>query len=136
MENIQKMWKGGPGRMQDRKEVGKIIAELRKEKGLRQKDLSIILNMSPSNISNYESGAYWPDLDTICQMADFFNVTTDYLLGRTEYRCPPDVLDKYTASDYIIHNILNSLLSLDSGSLDAVVKYVDYLKTQNLPKPK
>lgn len=130
------MWKGGPGRMQDRKEVGKIIAELRKEKGLRQKDLSIILNMSPSNISNYESGAYWPDLDTICQMADFFNVTTDYLLGRTEYRCPPDVLDKYTASDYIIHNILNSLLSLDSGSLDAVVKYVDYLKTQNLPKPK
>lgn len=122
--------------MQDRKEVGKIIAELRKEKGLRQKDLSIILNMSPSNISNYESGAYWPDLDTICQMADFFNVTTDYLLGRTEYRCPPDVLDKYTASDYIIHNILNSLLSLDSGSLDAVVKYVDYLKTQNLPKPK
>lgn len=120
--------------MQDKKEVGKIIAELRKEKGLRQKDLSIILNMSPSNISNYESGAYWPDLGTVCQMADLFNVTTDYILGRTEYRCPPEILDKYASPDYIISNIVNSLLHLNSGSLEAVEKYVDYLKTLNQQK--
>jgi transcriptional regulator with XRE-family HTH domain len=123
-------------KMRDKKEVGKIIAELRREKGLRQKDLSKILNMSPSNISNYESGAYWPDMNTICKMADYFNVTTDYLLGRTSYRCPPEILDQYAASDYAIHNIVNTLLYLDSGSLDAVIKYVNYLKTQNLQKTK
>lgn len=110
------------------KEIGAIIAELRREKGLLQKDLSDILNMSPSNISNYENGAYWPDLDTICKLADFFQVTTDYLLGRSEYRCPPETLNQYISSDYTVHNIVNTLLSLDSGSLDAVVKYVDYLK--------
>lgn len=120
--------------MMDRTKVGKIIMELRKEKGLRQKDLSILLNMSPSNISNYENGSYWPDLDTICEMADYFNVTTDYILGRTDYRCPPEILDKYATPDYTIHNIVNTLLVLDSGSLDAVVKYVDFLKTKNLPK--
>lgn len=110
------------------REVGKIIVKLRMEKGLRQKDLSEILSMSPSNISNYENDEYWLDLDTICQLADYFNVTTDYLLGRTEYRCPPEILNKYISTDYTIHNIVNTLLTLDSASLNAALKYVDYLK--------
>ena len=110
------------------KEVGKTIAELRTEKGLRQKDLSNILSLSPSSISNYETGAYWPDLSTLCEMADYFNVTTDYLLGRTGDRCPPEVLDKYGTKDYAIHNIVNTLLTLDSASVDAALKYVNYLK--------
>lgn len=110
------------------REVGKTIAKLRMEKGIRQKDLSEVLSMSPSNISNYENGAYWPDLNTICRMADYFDVTTDYLLGRTDYRCPPEVLSQYVTTDYTVHNIVNTLLSLDAVSLSAAVKYVNYLK--------
>lgn len=120
------------------REVGKTIAQLRMEKGLRQKDLSNILSLSPSSISNYETNAYWPDLGTLCKIADYFNVTTDYLLGRTEYRCPPDILDKYVTKDYAVNNIVNTLLTLDSASVDAVLKYVDYLKanhSQTAEKP-
>ncbi len=113
------------------REVGKTIAQLRMEKGLRQKDLSDILSLSPSSISNYETGAYWPDLSTLCEIADYFNVTTDYLLGRTEYRCPPEILDKYVTKDYAINSIVNTLLSLDSASVDAVLKYADYLKANH-----
>lgn len=113
------------------REVGKTIAQLRMEKGLRQKDLSNILSLSPSSISNYETGAYWPDLSTLCEIADYFNVTTDYLLGRTDYRCSPEILDKYVTKDYAVHNIVNTLLTLDSASVDAVLKYVDYLKANH-----
>ncbi len=114
--------------MQNMEKVGKIIAELRRERGLRQSDLSQILSMSPSNISNYENANYWPDAGTICKMANLFNITTDYLLGRTDYRCPPEDLERYVTPDYTIHNIVNTLLSLDTNSVNAVVKYVEYLK--------
>lgn len=108
--------------------VGKTIANLREEKKLTQKMLAKILNMSPSNISNYENETYWPNLDTISKLADLFNVTTDYLLGRTDYRCPPETLENYITSDYTIHDIVNTLLTLDEGSRDAVAKYVNFLK--------
>ena len=108
--------------------VGKRIANLRQEKKLTQKTLAKILNMSPSNISNYESETYWPNLDTISKLADLFNVTTDYLLGRTDYRCSPETLENYVSSDYTVQDIVNTLLTLDEGSRDAVAKYVNFLE--------
>ena len=110
------------------RKIGETITKLRTEKGLLQKDLSAILSLSPSSISNYEKDEYWPDLNTICKMADYFNVTTDYILGRTEYRCPPEILDKYVTKDYVVHDIINTLLTLDTDSINAAVNYVNYLK--------
>ncbi len=111
--------------------VGANIAKLRKEKGLLQRELSSILHMSPSNISNYENNEYWPDLKTICKMADYFQVTTDYLLGRTEYRCPPEMLNEYITTDYTVRKIVSTLSSLDPSSLDAAIKFINYLKDTN-----
>ena len=75
--------------MYNASKVGSTIAELRLENGLKQNKLSSILSMSPSNLSNYERGLYWPALDTLCKIADLFQVTTDYLLGRTDDPTPP-----------------------------------------------
>lgn len=110
------------------REVGRTIAQLRRENGLRQKDLSEILNMSTSNISNYENSAYWPDLGTLCQLADYFHVTTDYLLGRSDYRCPPEILDRYITTDSTIHEIVNTLLTMDSDALKEALTYMGYLR--------
>lgn len=118
--------------MYDKRSVGSTIAELRMETGLKQKKLSTILSMSPSNVSNYEHEVYWPDLGTLCKIADLFNVTTDYLLCRTDYRCSPEDLDRYFTTDSTLCGILNTLLSLDVASLDAVAKYADFLKGSQL----
>lgn len=113
-------------------EVGQILTELRKEKNLGQKELAALLNMSVSTISNYENNVHSPDLVTLSKLATFFQVTTDYLLGRTGYRCPPEVLDRYITSDYTVNNIVNTLLSLDSASRSSAMSYVNYLRdTQN-----
>ena len=114
--------------------VGAIIAKLRKEKEVGQKELAVLLNMSVATISNYEKGVHSPDLSTICKLADYFQVTTDYLLGRTSYRCAPEILDDYLITDLTINNILNTLLSLSPEARSAVIHYANYMKDmQDIP---
>lgn len=62
------------------------LKELRKEKGMTQKELGTIANVSDRSIGFYESGERDPDTETIKIFADFFNVSIDYLLGRTAQR--------------------------------------------------
>ncbi len=81
------------------KSVGEIMAELRTEKEMGQKELAALLNVSVGTISNYEKGVHYPDLDSLRKVADIFDVTIDYLLGRTGYRCPPESLKEYITAD-------------------------------------
>lgn len=70
--------------------TGRILTELRKEKEIGQKELAVYLNVSVGTVSNYENDVHSPDLSTLCKLADFFGVTTDYLLGRTSsHRAEP-----------------------------------------------
>ena len=110
------------------KEVGPILAKLRKEKGLGQKELSALLNLSVGTISNYENSVHAPDLNTLCRLADYFEVTTDYLLGRTDYRCPLEALKDYVVSDYTVCKVVNTILSFDSEKRNSVLMYLDYMK--------
>ncbi|WZL73102.1 S24 family peptidase [Clostridiaceae bacterium 35-E11] len=61
---------------------GDRFKKLRKEKKLTQVQLGNILNTSHATINRYEKGIHQPDLNTINKIAEIFNVTTDYLLGR------------------------------------------------------
>lgn len=64
---------------------GDRLKKLRREKDISQKELGDILNISRRVIGYYESNDRFPkDEDTIKSIADFFNVTIDYLLGRTD----------------------------------------------------
>lgn len=60
------------------------LKELREEKDLLQKDLAKILNVSKSAVSGWEVGRNQPSYDILMQIAAFFNVTVDYLIGYTE----------------------------------------------------
>lgn len=59
-----------------------ILKELRLKNGFYQKDLAKKLNVSAQCYQRYESGEREPDLATVCQLADIFAVSVDYLLGR------------------------------------------------------
>lgn len=67
-----------------RKQFGDRLKELRKEKGMTQEELSKIFNTGKASISHYESNRRLPDPNTIEKYAEYFNVTVDYLLGRTD----------------------------------------------------
>lgn len=62
--------------------LGERIRELRTNKHLKQSELGKILNVSKVSVSGYENNTREPDQSTIIKLADFFNVSTDYLFGR------------------------------------------------------
>ena len=59
---------------------GRKLKNLREKKGLLQKELGDKLNISASTIGMYEQDRRDPDFETLKKIANFFNVTTDYLL--------------------------------------------------------
>ena len=62
------------------------LKALRTEKGVSQEELGKFLKYEHATISQYESGKRKPDFETLQKLADYFNTTTDYLLGRTDIR--------------------------------------------------
>jgi transcriptional regulator with XRE-family HTH domain len=107
---------------------GQILADLREERGIPQKELASQLNISISTVSNYENGVHCPDFKMLCRLADYFDVTTDYLLGRTKYPSPLGNLNQTLAEDYTICDLINTTLSLPSRDVEALLEYVELLK--------
>lgn len=60
------------------------IKELRKGLKLSQKELSSKIGIAQSTLSTWENGVFEPDSKTLMYLADFFGVSTDYLLGKSE----------------------------------------------------
>ena len=60
------------------------LKEIRKAKGISQLKLAIDLNTSQNTISRYETGEREPGIDELIKIADYFSVSIDYLVGRTE----------------------------------------------------
>lgn len=87
-------------------QFGELLAELRQDLKMTQRDLADALYVSVSTISNYEKGVHYPDIEKLKMLADYFHVTTDYLLGRSSSKLSPDALDQVildgkTVSDFI-----------------------------------
>jgi transcriptional regulator with XRE-family HTH domain len=88
--------------------LGKQIKSLRERKKLSQRKLAELLNMAPSTLAMYEVDKREPDFGTLEKIADFFGVSTDYLLGRLSDPstiCVSEEASQYTAKtpdiDYI-----------------------------------
>lgn len=64
---------------------GNRLSELRKQNNLTQKELAEKFDLTPKAISFYELGQREPDIDTVIKLAEFFHVTTDYLLGKSSH---------------------------------------------------
>ena len=62
------------------------LRELRKERHVTQKDMGEILGIQLRSSQCYERGDRRPDYEKLVALADYFDVTTDYLLGRSDVR--------------------------------------------------
>ena len=61
------------------------LVDLRRERKLTQTDLAVKLNTTQRRISHLEKGNVEPDVNTILALAEIFGVSTDYLLGKTDF---------------------------------------------------
>lgn len=78
------------------------IRKLRAARGLNQVEFAKILCVTKQCVSNWENDNVIPSVEMLCKIADFFGVSTDYLLGRSEKR----VIDVSDLSDAQIDHII------------------------------
>ena len=62
------------------------LISLRNERRLTQEEMANIINKKRSTVSGYETGGKEPEFETVCFLAQYFGVSTDYLLGRSDNR--------------------------------------------------
>ena len=60
------------------------IRNLREDQDLRQRDVAAVLNVSQNTYSQYETGTIELTASNLVKLADFYGVSVDYLLGRTD----------------------------------------------------
>lgn len=70
------------------------LKKLRKEKKITQEELSKIIGVERSSIGKYESSGVIPSVDVLNKIADYFNVSVDYLLGRSN--APANPIDPFS----------------------------------------
>ena len=112
--------------MLDREKVGRAIAEQRRLKGMTQKQLADILNVSYQAVSRWEQGQSLPSVDMIYDIAQSLETTVDYLLkGLSEERKIINYEDSGldTRKLYMIKKRLDSIVTTDRRLLHA--KYTD-----------
>ena len=74
------------GTSMESKPISKRLKELREEKGYLQKFVADKIGVRSNTLSGYENGTRSPDPDLILKLAELYEVSTDYLLGRTNNR--------------------------------------------------
>lgn len=99
---------------------GELLSELRQSRGMTQKELAKVLYVSDGTISNYENGVHYPDVEKLMDIADFFNVTTDYLLGRCKNNLSPDLFSETLIGSKTTGEILENIQSLDEDHKHAL----------------
>ncbi len=94
------------------------LKELRKKRGITQTDFAKAFNISVGTIGNWETGNREPDYEMLAKIADFFHVSTDYLLG-IEVMAPP----KRSVSDLPWINVLGRVAA--GIPIEAIEEIID-----------
>ena len=66
-----------------------MLKKTRQSKSMAQKEIAAFLGVTQTAVSDWESGKRKPDYETLVKLANFFNTSTDYLLGLTDDPTPP-----------------------------------------------
>ena len=103
---------------------------LREEKGLLQKDLAVFLNISTSAYGYYEQGKRDPDTKSLQKLAEFYQVSTDFLLGRSDIR-NPYIEDSSCKTTKAYHNLDKS--GLPEEAIRQIDEYIQFVKSKYNP---
>ena len=103
-----------------------VLKKLRISRGVTQSELAKVLGVSPSTVGMYENGQREPNFEIEEKIADYFNVTLDYLRGKSEKNTSDDAK---TAVDMMLNGKIASLNQKNQGLLMSY--YQALLDTQN-----
>lgn len=109
---------------------GDRLKQLRNDKKLTQRELASILKMGYSTLAMYETNKREPDFLTTGLIADFFNVSVDYLLGRVSYNEQPEINNQKISPEDL--ELLQKLKNLPPDKQKAIEILVSDDKQQSI----
>ena len=107
--------------------IGDKLTALRKEQGSFQKEIADDLMISSSMLSSYEHGKHDPTLERLCRLADYYHVSTDYLLGRTQLKNDSRSFEELISQDSRLYRFLQVYGRMDTPGHDGIDEYIDYI---------
>lgn len=114
-------------------EIGKTLKELRNERGVSQKEAAEGCNITQGALSRYEKNQL-PKTAELCQIADYYNVSFDYLLGRTKVQSIPTDGNMQAAAELtgLSESALQVLSSLKPEHADLVSELLSTMPIETL----
>lgn len=112
-------------------DTGKRIAKLRNSRGLNQEQLAKELNVSPSTIAMWETNKRALKDESIISLANFFNVSTDYILNG-ETLIPTPLNDENSKKITTIAAHIDD--DVTEEQMDDILNYIEFIKQKHLKK--
>lgn len=104
-----------------------ILKQLRQSKNLNQKQFAEEIYISPSAVSQYETGHTMPSLETLDRIAHYFNVSTDYLLGTSRHAEIENTLNQECCQDVTVSTLLDKCMHIKGKHRETLLDVVDSL---------
>ncbi len=106
--------------------ISETLSEIRRGRKLTMKDVAEGIGMKPDTYRNYESGRLEPNLSTLTKIADFYGVSTDYLLGRDTSEKPAiDLLAAQFDMSALEQEIIKGYLDLPENMRDNLMDFLE-----------
>ena len=106
------------------KQTNELLRDLREDKDLKQSEIAERIGTTQQQYSKYETGESELPLRAVSILADFYEVSADYLMGRIEWSNRVPGLDKKVSGEHTAGEVMNDILSLGAEGRAAVVEYI------------
>ena len=104
------------------------LKELRKSSGLTQVQFAEAFNIAKGTIGMWESGKREPDFETAQRIADFFGVTVDYLLGRSNEKTPANSGEREMTMDDFTYALYEESKDLPEEKKKMLLEMAKFMK--------
>jgi len=105
-----------------------ILRGLREDKDLKQSDIAKLIGTTQQQYSKYETGESELPLRALAILSDYYNISADFLMGRTDCMEGAAGLNRKISTDCTAGRFISDLLSLSDAGRQAVIEYVGLQK--------
>ncbi len=104
--------------------------EIREDRGFTQQELAEALHLTPATVSHYEKGNREPSLDVLVQIAEFLDVSVEYLLGFSNFNITHEQIKKTFVKGISTGIIVERILKLDTSHRQTLINILKCIEAE------
>lgn len=106
------------------KKCHELMRELREDRDLKQKEIAAMLGTTQQQYSKYENNSTELPARVLSSLADYYQVSADYLLGRSPFQTSVSEFEMKLSRNPVMAEVMADLQALDSEQLESIAKIV------------